>query len=114
MGNPTLGEVKTMVIGIRNNSSEAKSGEVWVNELRLLEFNNNGGWAANGNLNVQLSDFGTVNVLGRYVTEGFGGLEQSVSERTTDNSGSCSVTSSFEMGKFFPDKAKVTIPCTTV
>ena len=110
MGNPTLGEVKTMVIGIRNNSSEAKSGEVWVNELRLLEFNNNGGWAANGNLNVQLSDFGTVNVLGRYVTEGFGGLEQSVSERTTDNSGSYSVTSSFEMGKFFPDKAKVTIP----
>ena len=44
MGNPTLGEVKTMIIGVRNNSSEAKSGEVWVNELRLQEFNNSGGW----------------------------------------------------------------------
>lgn len=45
MGNPTLGEVKTMIIGVRNLASSQKSGEVWVNELRLLEFNNEGGWA---------------------------------------------------------------------
>ena len=37
MGNPTLGEVKTMIIGVRNNAGEAKSGEVWVNEMRLRE-----------------------------------------------------------------------------
>lgn len=42
MGNPTLGEVKTLVVGIRNNSGQEKSGEVWVNELRLKEFNNSG------------------------------------------------------------------------
>ena len=42
VGNPTLGEVKTMMIGVRNNSGEVKSGEVWVNELRLLEHNNKG------------------------------------------------------------------------
>ncbi len=46
VGNPTFGEVKTMMIGIRNNSGDVKSGEVWVNELRLLEHNNKGGWAA--------------------------------------------------------------------
>ncbi len=34
MGNPSLGEVKTMIIGVRNLSGEMKSGEVWVNELR--------------------------------------------------------------------------------
>ena len=56
MGNPTLGEVKTMMIGVRNNAGEIKSVEVWVNELRLLDHNSKGGWAANGNLNVQLSD----------------------------------------------------------
>ena len=110
MGNPSLGEVKTMLIGVRNLSSQEKSGEVWVNELRLKEFDNEGGWAASGALNVQLSDFGTVNLTGRYVTDGFGGLEESVLQRSTDTQKSYSVTTNFELGKFFPDKAKVSIP----
>ena len=110
VGNPSLGEVKTMMIGVRNHSGDIKSGEVWVNELRLKEHNNKGGWAANANLNVQLSDFGSVNATGRYVSEGFGGLEDGVASRSTDNYGIYSVTTSLEMGKFFPDKAKVSIP----
>ena len=110
VGNPSLGEVKTMMIGVRNNSGDIKSGEVWVNELRLKEHNNKGGWAANANLNVQLSDFGSVNATGRYVSEGFGGLEDGVASRSTDNYATYSVTTSLEMGKFFPDKAKVSIP----
>lgn len=110
VGNPSLGEVKTMMLGVRNNSAEIKSGEVWINELRLKEHNNSGGWAANANLNVQLSDLGSVNATGRYISEGFGGLEDGVASRTTDNYGTYSVTTSLEMGKFFPDKAKVSIP----
>ena len=110
VGNPSLGEVKTMMLGVRNNSSDIKSGEVWINELRLKEHNNSGGWAANANLNVQLSDLGSVNATGRYISEGFGGLEDGVASRTTDNYGTYSVTTSLEMGKFFPDKAKVSIP----
>ena len=110
VGNPSLGEVKTMMIGVRNHSGDVKSGEVWVNELRLKEHNNKGGWAANANLNVQLSDFGSVNAMGKYVSEGFGGLEDGVASRSTDNYGTYSVTTSLEMGKFFPDKAKVSIP----
>ena len=110
MGNPSLGEIKTMIIGVRNLTNDVKSGEVWVNELRLKEFDNEGGWAAQANMNMQLSDFGTVNVTGKYMTEGFGGLEQGVNERSTDNYKSYSVTASLELGKFFPDKAKVTAP----
>lgn len=110
VGNPSLGEVKTMMLGVRNNSADIKSGEVWINELRLKEHNNSDGWAANANLNVQLSDFGSVNATGRYISEGFGGLEDGVASRTTDNYGTYSVTTSLEMGKFFPDKAKVSIP----
>ncbi len=109
-GNPTLGEVKTMVIGVRNKAGDIKSGEVWLNELRLKEYNNEGGWAAQGNLNVQLSDFGTVNMQGRYMSNGFGGLEEGVSQRSTDNYKNYSVTANFELGKFFPDKAKVSAP----
>ena len=110
MGNPSLGEVKTMIIGVRNLSGDPKSGEVWVNELRLREYNNEGGWAAQGNLNLRLSDFGTIDVMGKYMSEGFGGLEEGVLQRSSDNYKTYSVTTSFELGKFFPDKAKVSAP----
>ena len=110
MGNPTLGEVRTLIIGVRNNAGTQKSGEVWVNELRLKEYENEGGWAAQGNLNLQLSDFGTVNLQGQYISEGFGGLEDGVAQRKTDNFKTYSVTTSLELGKFFPEKAKVSAP----
>ena len=110
MGNPSLGEVKTMIIGVRNISNAPKSGEVWVNEMRLKEFNNKGGWAAAGTLNMQLSDFATVNLAGKIMTDGFGGLEEGVAQRSTDDYKTYSLTANFELGKFFPDKAKVTIP----
>ena len=109
-GNPTLGEVKVMMIGVRNISDQVKSGEVWVNELRLMDANNNGGWSASGTMNVQLSDFGTVNLSGRYISDGFGGLEESVMQRSTDTQKEYSFTAQLELGKFFPDKAKVSAP----
>ena len=110
MGNPTLGEVKTIMIGIRNNGRTTKSVEVWANELRLQEFSNEGGWAAQGNLNIQLSDLGSVNATGHVETAGFGGLEQSVAERKDENSYNYSVTTSLDLGKILPEKAKVNIP----
>ena len=110
LGNPSLGEVKVMMIGVRNISGDVKSGEVWVNELRLMDSNNDGGWAATGTMNVQLSDFGTVNLQGRYVSDGFGGLEENVMQRSTDTQKEYAITTSFELGKFFPDKAKVSAP----
>jgi cell surface protein SprA len=110
MGNPTLGEVKIMIIGVRNLSSTQKSGEIWVNELRMKEYSNSGGWAAQGNLNVQLSDLGSMNMQGKFVSQGFGGLEQGVDERSQDDQTDLSFTTSLELGKFFPDKAKVSIP----
>lgn len=110
MGNPTLGEVKTMMIGVRNLYGAIRSGEVWVNELRLKDVINKGGWAASGNLNVQLSDVGSVNLTGKIVSEGFGGLEEGVAARTTDDYKTYSLTTNFELGKFFPDKMKVTAP----
>ena len=110
MGNPSLGEVKTMMIGVRNIAGSIKSGEVWINELRLQDVSNNGGWAASGALNMQLSDVGSLNLTGKIITEGFGGLEEGVMQRTTDNYKTYSLTANVELGKFFPDKAKVTAP----
>ena len=110
MGNPSLGEVKTIMIGVRNNARSKKSVEVWVNELRLQDPAIDGGWAAQGNMNVQLSDLGSVNLTGHVETAGFGGLEEKVSERRMDNYYQYAVTTNFEAGRFFPEKAKVSIP----
>ncbi len=110
LGNPTLGEVRTIMIGVKNISNATKDGEVWVNELRLLEPASEGGWAAAADINVQLSDLGSVSASGKYVSDGFGSLEQKVMERSTDKYGTYSVTTNLELGKFFPAKAKVSAP----
>ena len=110
MGNPSLSEVKTMIIGVRNLSNALKSGEVWVNELRLQDPVIDGGWAASGAMALKLSDIGSLNVSGRYETDGFGGLEETVLQRSTETQKSYAITANVELGKFFPDKAKVTAP----
>lgn len=109
-GNPSLAEVKVIMIGVRNNSKQIKSAEVWVNELRLTDLSDDGGWAANADLNVALSDLGTVTANGHLETAGFGGLDQSLTERRLDDLKQYSVSASLELGKFFPEKAKVSIP----
>lgn len=94
------------MIGVRNVRNKLKSGEVWVNELRLTDFNEEGGWAANANLNVALSDLGTVNVGGRIETAGFGALDQSLNERRMEDFKQYNVATSIELGKLFPERRK--------
>lgn len=110
MGNPTLGEVKTLMIGVRNNSSETKSVEVWVNELRLQEYNNKGGWATQGTLNIQLSNLGSINLTGHMETAGFGGIEDNVADRNQEDIYDYSITTNFELGNFLPDKVRLSAP----
>ncbi len=110
LGNPSLSEVKTIMIGVRNNANANKSVIVWVNELRLTDFNEEGGWAAKGNLNVGLSDLGNVNLGGHIETVGFGGIEQSVSERRMDDYYMYNVATSLDLGRFLPKQAKIIAP----
>lgn len=110
MGNPSLGEVKTIMIGVRNNSRALKSVEVWANELRLQNFTNKGGWAAQGTLNIQLSDFATLNLNGHIETDGFGGLEESVSQRRDNDLYQYNITTNVEAGRFLPDAVKLKAP----
>lgn len=104
MGNPSLGEVRTIMIGVRNNSRSVKSVEVWANELRLQNFSNKGGWAAQSTLNMQLSDVASVNLSGHIETDGFGGLEEGVSQRRDNDLFQYSVTTNVEAGRFCPTK----------
>ncbi|MDE6818599.1 MAG: cell surface protein SprA, partial [Muribaculaceae bacterium] len=85
VGNPTVGDVRVMLIGVRNNSATEKSGTVWVNELKVTDFDESGGWAAKANMNLQVSDVATLNVSGHFETAGFGAVDQSLNQRRMDD-----------------------------
>ena len=109
-GNPSLGEVRTVMIGVRNNARSVKSAEVWTNELRLQEFSNKGGWAARAQLNLQLSDLASIALTGHIETNGFGGLEETLSQRRDDDLREYSITTNIEAGRFLPEKVKLNAP----
>ncbi len=110
VGSPSLGQIKVMMIGVRNNSSSDKSAIVWVNEMRLIGFNNKSGWAAQGNLNLKLSDLGSFAAQGKIETAGFGGLEEKLAERRTDDYYRYSLTGTLDVGRLLPRSFKVSIP----
>jgi cell surface protein SprA len=110
IGNPSLSEINVIMIGVRNNTRVERSGEIWINELRLTDFDEEGGWAAQGNLNVALSDLATITMSGRKETSGFGSLDQSLMERRSDDYHTYNIAASIELGKFIPEKAKVSLP----
>ena len=110
LGNPTLEEVSSIMIGVRNNGQHEATGEVWVNELRLSQFNEQGGVAAMANASLSLSDIAQVNVAGRLETAGYGSIESNVLDRNMENFYQLSVSAALEGGRLFPEKAKIQMP----
>ena len=110
VGNPSVSDVENIMIGVRNAAEKTKSVEVWVNELRMSQFDESGGWAAMGNLAVGLSDLGTVNFSGRIETAGYGGIESNVMTRRMDDLYQMNFSTALELGRFLPSEAKLKIP----
>ena len=110
LGNPTLEDIQSIMIGIRNKTTDEVSGEVWVNELRLSEFNEQGGVAAMANAALSISDIAQVNVAGRLETAGYGSIESNVLDRNMEDMYQLSVSAALEGGRLFPEKAKLQIP----
>jgi cell surface protein SprA len=110
VGNPSIGNVRAIMIGVRNNSMSAKSAEVWVNELRLVGFESKGGVAAQSQMGIRLSDVASVDMSGQMSTAGYGGLEQSIKDRKTDDYYKYAITTSTNVGRFLPEKANISIP----
>jgi cell surface protein SprA len=119
-GNPNLSSIRTIMIGVRNPKSGdnpygpddglPKSGEIWLNELRLTDFNESGGWAAQGRATLKLADFGNVTFAGNTSQPGFGSIEQKVQERQREQIIQYDVSSNLQMGKFFKQESGVNIP----
>ena len=110
VGNPSLSKVRVMLIGIRNNSPTTKSCVVWVDELRVTDFDSEGGWAARAKMTLDMSDIAQVNFSFHRETEGFGGVDQSLSNRRLDNFNKYDISLSTDLGRFLPEKVKLHAP----
>ncbi|MBQ0115705.1 MAG: cell surface protein SprA [Bacteroidales bacterium] len=110
MGNPSLSDVRVMMIGVRNNSPTTKDCVVWADELRVTDFDNDGGWAAKANATLNLSDIATVNAGFHKETYGFGGVNESLSQRRMDNFNQYNIAVQGNAGRFLPEKVKLNAP----
>ncbi|MFN3666022.1 MAG: cell surface protein SprA, partial [Sediminibacterium sp.] len=112
-GNPNLGEVRGILVGVENPyrpDGPTLSAEVWVNELRLSDLDERGGWAALGRVDLLLADLGTVSVSANTRSQGFGTIEQRVNERARDNLMQFDVAANIDAGKLLPKKARISLP----
>ncbi len=110
LGNPTLEDVQAIMIGVRNKTNKDVNAEIWVNELRLSQFNEQGGVAAMANAALSISDIAQLNVAGRLETAGYGSIESNVLDRNMEDAYQISVSAALEAGRLFPEKAKLQIP----
>src|SRR5690554_5670773 len=120
-GNPNLTDVKTIMIGVRNPAQNAdnpwkpddglsKCVQVWVNELRLTEFQNEGGSAALAQADLQIADFASVQVAGSYSGLNWGSIDSRVAERQRDTRLNLDVSANAQLGQLLGKKAKIDIP----
>lgn len=113
VGNPNIASIKSVMVGIRNpkdNGGLPKCAEVWINELRLTDFQNQGGWATTGRVQAKLADFGQVSLAATYSLPFFGSIEKKISERSRETNFQWDAASTFQLGKFFPEKWRVNLP----
>lgn len=114
-GNPNLGFVKVMMIGVRNPVNEQDLGakykvEVWANELRVTGLDERGSTAAIARLDLQIADLGTVTAASNYSSIGFGAISDRVGQRARESTFGYDVAANLDFGKFLPDDWGVRLP----
>ena len=114
-GRPSLGNITTIMIGIRNGLARTDPAVsidrvLWVNEIRLSEIENDGGYAGNASLNFNLGDFATVNTSASYTSVGFGNIDSKPAERNQSTQSAFSINTAINVDKFLPEKSGVKIP----
>lgn len=109
-GRPSLGNITTMMIGVRNLQAQSKDLILWVNEIRLSEIENKGGYAGNASLNFNLGDFAVVNANAAYSTVGFGAIDQKPVERAQATNSGFNINTTVNVDKFIPEKVGMRIP----
>ncbi len=109
-GNPSLGSIRGMMLGVKNIDALPARGEIWFNELRLAGLENNGGWAATAALDANMADFANVTATGSRSTSGFGSIDQSPTQRALEDAISYDVVTNVNVGQLFPKKWNLQLP----
>jgi cell surface protein SprA len=112
IGNPSFGNIRVMMLGLKNSSNQNVSGEVWFNEMRLTGLKNEGGWAAVLNLDTNFADFANVSASGRRSTIGFGAIEQGPNQRSREDIQQYDLVTGLNLGQVLPENWGVKIPLT--
>ena len=110
-GRPTLGNVSSLMIGVRTvGGATDKEVLLWVNELRLSEIDNEGGYAGSANLQFNLGDFANVQMSGSLSSVGFGAIDQGPSNRNQDETKEYAINAEVKLDKFLPKEWGFEIP----
>ena len=110
-GNPTLAQLRTIMLGLKNTSLVTKSAEVWFNELRSSGFDNKGGWAAVINADANFADVANVSLAGSMSTIGFGNVGDRVNQRSLDETKQYDVATTINLGKVLtPENWGIQLP----
>ncbi|TGV00912.1 T9SS outer membrane translocon Sov/SprA [Flavivirga rizhaonensis] len=109
-GNPNFGDIRTLMVGVKNTDASNICTQVWFNELRLSDLDNEGGWAAVLSVDTNIADFANISATGRKSTAGFGGLEQGPSQRSLEDVQQYDVVTNINVGQLLPKKWGVQVP----
>ncbi len=111
-GNPSFGDIRTLMLGIKNSRTDNISicSQVWYNELRLSGIDNEGGWAAVASVDANIADFLTFSATGRRSTTGFGSIEQGPNERSREDLLQYDFVTNIKLGQLLPKKWGLNIP----
>jgi cell surface protein SprA len=109
-GNPSLGSIESLMIGVKNSDNEDASGEIWFDELRLAGIDESGGWAAIAAVDLNIADFATLSASGSHSTTGFGSIDQTTIERSLEDVSSYDVVANVNLGQLLPNKWGIQLP----
>jgi cell surface protein SprA len=110
IGNPDIGSVKGIMVGVYNKDRVPHDLELWINELRMTGINENAGGAAIARVDMKMADFGNLSVSGNYMGIGYGAIDQRVTQRSREQVTEYALNGNFELGKFFNQKWGIHVP----
>jgi cell surface protein SprA len=117
IGNPDFSAVQGVMLGVlnptataANQNTNAISVNLWADEFRVFDFEQQAGYAATARLNVKMADLANVTATGSYTSVGFGGLQDKVQQRSVDDALRGDLQATVAAEKFLPEQLHLRVP----
>jgi cell surface protein SprA len=103
--NPSLTNIRFLSVGIRNPGDNNGGGvplrgQVWINEMRLIDVDDTPGWAYRVSSSINLADFGTIRMNMSQTDPSFHRLDQQFGSRQTSRN--WELGANFSLQRFLP------------